>query len=211
MSPSRCARARAFPAASSRPIPCAANPSSSFLSRSDHPEAAPAVGTLNADGSFAIANVPPGRYRLGQDRTLTGAGKWILSVFIKDVDVSDAPLEIAPDTTAIENMRVTLTPPARVVGTVRDAKGGPTTAGAIVIASADSRDWSPDSRRIRLVRPDTEGGFEFRLPPGRYRVIHVAKLAPGQLWDPAFLRTVAGGFAVTAVEGQAITLQLRLK
>ncbi len=158
-----------------------------------------------------MANVAPGRYSWIPTQQLTKSGQLLLSVFIKDVDVTDAPLEITADTTAIENVRVTLTPPARVAGTVLDANGRPTTAGAVVIAAADSRYWTRYSRRVQLVRPDTEGGFEFRLPPGRYRIIRVAKLAPGQLWDPTFLKTVASGLAVTAAEGQVATLQLRLK
>ena len=176
----------------------------------DHPEAAPAQATVDPDGGFTIANVAPGRYRWTPTLPPARSSQWLMSVFVNDADVTDAPLAIAPDT-AIDNVRVTLTAPARVAGTVLDARGGPTTAGAIVMAATESRYWTPVSRRIGLVRPDTEGTFEFSLPAGRYRVAHVSTLAPGQLWDPAFLKTLAGAREISAVEGQLATVQLRLK
>jgi hypothetical protein len=94
---------------------------------------------------------------------------------------------------------------------VTDARGGPSTAGAVVIASDDSRAWSPVSRRVQVVRPDTEGAFEFRVPSGRYHVSHVAGLLPGQLWDPAFLKSMARGQPATAAEGQVTTVSVRVK
>jgi hypothetical protein len=177
----------------------------------DHPEAAPARGNVEVDGTFVIANVAPGRYRWVANPQLTRAGQWLLSVFIKDADVTDTPLDVADDAPPLTDVRVTLTEPARVAGTVVDATGRPATAGAVVIAADDSRYWSATSRRIRIVRPDTEGGFEFRLPAGRYHVIHADKLAPGQLWNPAFLKTVASGRAVIANAGQITAVQLRLR
>lgn len=61
-------------------------------------------------------------------------------------------------------------------------------------------------------RPAPGGRFEFTdVPAGRYLVAHVDRLAPGELWDPAFLKTLANSRTVTVAEGQQATVQLRVK
>jgi hypothetical protein len=176
-----------------------------------HPEASSARGTVGTDGTFVIANVAPGRYRWTPSQQLGRSGRLLLSVSIKDVDVSDIPFEVPPDS-AIENVKITLTEPGHVTGTIRDAAGAPTTKGAVIVASTDPRDWSAFSTRIQIARPDTAGVYDASgLPAGRYTVSLVTQLEAGQLWDPAFLKTLAKSQQITLAEGQTATLDLRLK
>jgi hypothetical protein len=121
------------------------------------------------------------------------------------------PFDVGPDV-SIDDVRITITSGARISGTVLGLDGKPTTTGGVVIASLDPRDWTRVSRRVRLERPDTAGYFEASpLPPGRYSVSLVTTLAPGQLWDPAFLKTRSKSLQITLADGQSETVQLRLK
>jgi len=173
----------------------------------DHPEAITARTAPGGAGPFVIPNVAPGRYRWMPIQNSPD----VLSAFINDRDVTDVPLEIAPDAT-LDNVRITITSPARVSGTMLDATGKPTSRGAVIVASTAPRDWTEATRRIRLGRPDTAGGYAIAsLPPGQYTVSAVTALAPGQLWDPAFLRTLAKSPQVTLTAGQTATVDLRLK
>jgi len=93
-----------------------------------------------------------------------------------------------------------------------DAAGKPTSRGAVIVASTAPRDWSEATRRIRLARPDTAGRYEISgLPPGPYTVSAVTALAPGQLWDAAFLKTLAKSQQIELSQGQTATVDLRLK
>jgi protocatechuate 3,4-dioxygenase beta subunit len=169
-----------------------------------------ARAAVAGDGSFAFKGLAPGRYRWTQSQTLVGTGPRVLSAFIRDQDVTDIPLVITA-TTAIDNLRLVVSDAATISGTVRDAAGAPTTAGAVVIASLDPRDWTEISRRLRLVRADTNGTFEVRaLPAGRYRAAHVSRLPHERLWDAAFLSALSGGHDVTVTAGQVFTIDLRL-
>lgn len=174
----------------------------------DHPEAVNVRGSLGPASTFVISNVAPGTYRWVQTQQM---GRWLLSVMLKDEDIADLPLIVGPDT-AIENLRVALNEPAKISGTVKDVTGAIVTTGAIVVAAVENRYWLQSSRRVRVVRADTAGHFEVTgLPAGRYRVNHVERLAAGQLWDQAFLRTLAQSREVTLAAGGSTTVELRLK
>jgi hypothetical protein len=194
---------------------------------SDRPEASPNWLNAPAQGPFTIAAVPPGRYHLEarineQTNVLLpfkrprvvdpGVHRLISSIFVKGEDVTDRVLLVAPKT-SVEGVRVVVTETgARITGTVLDAAGKPTAAGAVVVVASEPQYWTVVSRRIRVTRADTDGVFHVPLlPPGRYRVAHVMRLAPGQLWDPAFLKTLGAAQEVTAPAGEVSTVQLRLK
>jgi len=178
----------------------------------EHPEAAFAGSTTGGAGAFVVQNVAPGRYRWVQTTFPSMPDSdYVLSAFVNEKDISDVPLEVTPDAT-IDNVRVTITPPARVSGTMLDAAGKPTSRGAVIVASTAARDWTEATRRVRLVRPDTAGFYQISgLPPGLYTVSAVTALSPGQLWDPTFLKTLAKSRQVTLSQGQTIAIDLRLK
>ncbi len=185
----------------------------------DRPEASANWVRTSAQGSFVLSAIPPGRYWLlpaiGMMDLLPQkpeSNGLLVSVFVKGEDVTDRVLVVTPST-VMEDVRVTVTDTAaRISGTVLDATGRPSAAGAVIVVAADSRYWTPVSRRIQVTRADTDGYFEVgRLPAGRYLVAHVDRLAPGQLWDPAFLKTLAKSREITVAQGQRATVQLRLK
>ena len=122
----------------------------------------------------------------------------------------DAPFVIAD--TPIGDVRLELSEGSVIAGTVRDAAGSLTAAGAVVIAPVDRRHATEVSRRLRVVRADTTGYFEARsLPPGRYRVAHVTQLATAHPWDAPFLDALTGAreISLAAAEKQELALRAR--
>ena len=180
-----------------------------------------------AEGPFSLGAVPPGQYYLTagfseqadvllpvkRPRLVDpGVHRLIGTVLVNGEDVSDRVFVVAPGK-SIENIRVAVTETAaQITGTVLDAAGKPTTAGAVVVFPSDPREWTVVSRRIRVTRAGTDGVYHAPLlPPGRYRVAHVTSLAPGQLWDPAFLKTLSSAREIEAPAGGVATVELRLK
>lgn len=90
----------------------------------------------------------------------------------------------------ISNATVTLTDQqSELSGAVTDAQGRPVSDYSLVVYAADQRYWIPDSRRIRSVRPATDGTFKItNLPPGDYRIAPVLDPEPGAWFDPSFLQ-----------------------
>jgi len=164
--------------------------------------------SVAANGSFTFTGLAPGRYRWLQSQTLVGSGPRVLSALIGGQDVTDIPLVITP-ATSIENLQLVVSEAATINGSVLDGTGVATTAGAVIIASADRRDWTEISRRVRVVRADTNGAFEARaLPPGRYRVTYVTRLPHERPWDATFLSTLSGQ-DVDVSAGQVARVDLR--
>ena len=166
---------------------------------------------VDPDGAFAFVGLAPGRYYWERSQGVVGSygPRSLLSAIVNGEDVTDAPFEIAART-SIENVRLELTEGSVIAGTVRDPAGSITTAGAVVIAPVDRRHATEVSRRLRVVRADNTGYFEARsLPPGRYRVAHVTRLATAHPWDAAFLDALSGAQEVALGAAQNLTLALR--
>jgi len=192
----------------------------------DYPGAIPQSLRATATGSWSMAAVAPGRYRI--DARISEQGDVLLShktprlldpgvhrllatVTINGEDVTDRVVTIGDKPINDVRIRVTETA-ARITGHVRDAAGRITTAGAIVVAPADPRDWTPFTQRIKMARADTDGVYHVPLlPPGRYIVAHVASLAPGQLFDPAFLRTLGNARTVTLAPLDVVTMDVTIR
>ena len=169
------------------------------------------LAAVGDDGSFVFAGLSPGSYQWMPSMLYGVSSPRILAAYLKNEDVTDVPLVIGP-TTVIDNMRVAIETAAEIVGTVRDAADRPATAGAVIVAPLDRRHVNEVSRRLRVVRADTNGVFRVRgLPAGKYRVTHVAQLAYGQAWDPAFLDKLAGWRETVATAGQTARVELRLR
>ncbi len=157
------------------------------------PQPQAAVG---ADGRFTIAGVVPGRY------TLRVSGQ-MKSVIVDGVDILDFPLELAGDRD-ISDVVVTLTErTSELSGRLTEANGEPGYNYTIVVASDDSRYWTPGSRRISIARPGAGGQFRvLNLPPGGYHLAAVNDFEQGSQYDPAFLKELSGAsMRVTVVEG----------
>lgn len=161
-------------------------------------------------GRFTVQGVVPGRYRV----TATGAQGWqVKSVLVNGIDVLDFPFivdpgESVPSVTIQFGDRQT-----DLRGTLTDATGSATADYSVVMFPEDQRYWVPYARRMRSVRPNTEGGFVFGgLPPGDYRLAAVTDLDANEWLDPEFLRQLLpASISVRLLEGQPVTQDIRVR
>ena len=73
--------------------------------------------------------------------------------------------------------------------------------------------WSsPLSRRIRTVRPGTDGKFTIaNLPAGEYRLAALTDITPGDQTDPTFLQQLVGAsIAISLADGEKKVQDIRI-
>jgi hypothetical protein len=190
-----------------------------------------ANATVADDGTFSAKGVVPDRYRvlaigpgmLGGLASFAAAANqsasmpvdiWTLkSIVVNGRDVTDVSLEVKPgeDVTGVV---VTFTDrPTTLSGRVIDRAGRPAPGFPIVVFSTDRAQWSVGSRRVRQVRPASDGTFTITgLPAGEYYVSAVTDLDANDLSDPTFLEELAasGALKLTLADGERKTQDLRL-
>jgi hypothetical protein len=172
--------------------------------------ASAAPGRVDAEGRFTISSVVPGRYRL----SASGAGSgWFLgSSIVEGQDSLDYPLEVKANQN-ISNAAITFVDrQTELSGTITNTRAEPVTDFSLIVYPADSRYWSPQSRRIQFARPATDGRFAFRnLPAGEYRLAPVLDPEPGSWFDPAFLEQLdSTAVRVSITEGEKKEQNLRV-
>ena len=148
--------------------------------------ASPRVSTVTRnDWTFEMKNVPAGprRFRVGG----LPSGWAVKAILAGGRDVTDTPLNIRGDDDVsgldivVTNRLTTLS------GSVTDSDL-PVLDYSIVAYPEDSSMWIEKSRYLATARPDQAGAFSISgLPPGRYLVIAMDYLEPGESNDPEFL------------------------
>jgi protocatechuate 3,4-dioxygenase beta subunit len=167
-------------------------------------------GQVGADGRFELSAVTPGHYvlRVGGAGTMT-----MKSAMVGGVDTLDFPMEF-PATSDISDAVLTVTDKLNELsGTLTETTGKPGIDYTIIAAAVDDRFWTPNSRRIGVVRSGADGKYTSRtLPPGDYYLVVVTDLEQGAQYDPEFLKSL-GGLAtrVTVTEGTRTTQDLRVR
>jgi hypothetical protein len=161
-----------------------------------------ATGQVAEDGTFTIADVMPGRYRI----SVLGRPNWRAKSFeVAGQDALDTLLEVQPQR-HVSGAELTFTTRlATLSGTLREASGHPAPVYTVVLFSEDATHWTPQSRRINATRPGTDGRFVINnLPAGRYRMAALDDVQEGRWFDPAFLSAIAPqSIAVTLADGEA--------
>lgn len=172
-------------------------------------------GKMNADGTFAIPGVSPGRYRL--DAFLPAApgttSAWTLrSSMVNGLDSLDYPFDMRPGASVTDTVVRFTDRPTEINGTLVDQAGRPAPQYFIVVFSADRTFWMPRSRRVRSLRPGNTGSFKITgLPPGEYFVCALTDLEPAQLYTSAFLEPLmASSYKIALAEGEKKTQDLKL-
>jgi uncharacterized protein (DUF2141 family) len=170
-------------------------------------------GKVDADGRFGFASVPPDTYQFVAKWTTSGADdKWtIKSSMANDRDAFESPLRVDPGRPL--DWVVTFTDkPAVLTGTLQDGSGRAATDYYIVIFSSDRGHWTPGSRRVRVIRPATDGAFVARgLPAGEYFIAALTDLEPGESNDPTLLAQLASAASkVTLRDGATTTQDFRI-
>lgn len=185
------------------------------------------AATVDANGRFSIAGVPPGRYSLRATIPAGGqavpgaagaatpgvAASWQLrSSVVSGRDTLDFPLEIAPNTNVNDAVITFADRTTELTGLLTDGTGAPTSDYTIIVFTTDTQYWTPQSRRIQSARPGTDGKFTVRnLPPGNYAIAAVTDVEPGEWFNPEFLQELQGAsMRFSLAEGEKKTQNLRL-
>ncbi len=164
--------------------------------RSEASDAAPILPVrVQANGTFRIEPVTPGRYRLSASFPVdAGQARWTLaSALVRGRDGVDLPFEVRPNE-SLSGIIVTLTDRAtEIKGTVLDAAGRRLTGHHVVLFPVDRAYWSAAGRRFPPpARAATDGAFSFTgVPAGDYYVAAVAEVDPLELRTAAYLDRLA--------------------
>jgi hypothetical protein len=127
-------------------------------------------------------------------------------------DTLDFPLEVKPGEN-LSNVNVEFTDKfTDLKGTIQGQTGQPTSDFTVIIFPSDQRYWIPLGRRVRSVRPSTDGKFSVTgLPAGDYRIAAVTDVEPGGWNDPAFLQQLMNAsLSVRLVDGTPVTQDVRV-
>jgi protocatechuate 3,4-dioxygenase beta subunit len=159
------------------------------------------------------------------DSSVAGAGRWYIvrvspdglrwtarSALVDGRDALDEPIEVVPQ--QAREIVVTMTDrPSRLKGTVTDPRGRPMAETDVIVFSADKRFWTARSRRIRIVRPRSDGAYEVTgLPAGVYNVVATNGLVLDEKTDIAFFDAISSlAIPVEIVEGREITQALDVR
>jgi hypothetical protein len=171
----------------------------------------PSGGDLDAEGRFGFPDVTPGRYSLMWVRRRPMANWTLASAMAGGRDVLDTRLEVRPGEPL--DLVVTFTDrPTELTGVLQDGAGQAAPDHFIIVFTVDRSFWTPASRRVRMIRPGTDGAFSAAgLPPGEYYVGALLDVEPGEWYDPRFLDALTGASVRVALrEGETTRQDLRV-
>jgi hypothetical protein len=142
------------------------------------------------------------------------ASRWFLKAVIYDgQDVTDSGMDFVAGR-AYEGLQIVFTQKSTdISGLVTDDRGKPVLDVSVIVFPANRDLWTPQSRYLRTMRPDTSGRYNTRgLPPlDDYMVIAVQNLESGQASDPEFLnRAREEGRSFSLTEGETKAVDVRV-
>jgi len=127
------------------------------------------------------------------------------------VEVTDAGLDVAPNTT-VSNVVVEMTHHvAELSGHVVKSDGQTTRDAYVIVFTQDSARWTTQSRHVAVSRPGGDDRFRVLLPGGDYFIFATTDIEPGQWTDPAFLARIrehAAAVSIATDEKKAIDVAL---
>jgi hypothetical protein len=171
---------------------------------------------VDAEGKFRFPSVVPGRYQASgyfSAPTRDQTPQWVMkSVTAGGQNVTDAPLEIRPREEPPEIVITFTDKVTEISGTLFDAAGRPNSDLSIIMFPGNREFWRQGSRRIRPVRPASDGKFKLAgLPAGEYYLAAVTDYEYTDLWDASFLEQLtAGAFKITLGEGEKKVQDIRM-
>lgn len=166
---------------------------------------------VTEDGTFTLTNLFGSRLI-----RLNGLSQeWMLeSVIVDGRDVTDRPVELAPNADLTGARIVVTDRVTEVSGSVATADGKSASRDFTVIVFPDDEGrWAAPSRYVRSARPDQQGLFKIRaLPPhDRYLAVAVDYLEQGEETDAELLASLKGqATALRLRSGDTATVSLKL-
>jgi protocatechuate 3,4-dioxygenase beta subunit len=168
---------------------------------------------VRADGAFEIADLVPDDYQLAvTGATLDASIWWLRSATVNGRDLLDGPVRIAPGehvrgvTVVLSDRRTELS------GTITTATGAAASDLFVLVYPAEASMRVSGSRRIRAVRPDSDGRYVVgNLPPGSYLLCAVTDVDEGQWNETGFLDPlVPASVRITLGDGERKVQDLRV-
>ncbi len=169
-------------------------------------------GQVDGEGHFTFPAVVPNVYQFTYLWPAPTTDRWTLkSSVVNGKDAYESPLTITPD----DNLEWTLTftdAPTTLTGIFQDRSGRAATDYYLVIFATDRSRWTPGSRRIRTLRPATDGTFVAKgLPAGEYYLAALTDLDSGESNDPTLLEQLAKTAATVVLrEGETRNQDFRI-
>jgi hypothetical protein len=167
------------------------------------------AANARSDGTIRFPAVMPGAFTM----TSPLAGWWLRSAVIKGRDILDLPLEVDGSSLELPEVVVTFTDRrTELGGTLSTTSGQPPSEFVVVAFPSEREYWRRGARRIKSVRPASDGAFSFAdLPPGDYLIGAVTDADPDEWQQASFLeQLVPASVKVTIGEGQKVRQDLRI-
>jgi len=169
----------------------------------------PPSTAVAADGTFQLTGIMPGTYSISS----SAAGWWLRSIIVSGRDVLDDLLQVDGSSTDITGAVVTFSDRrSELQGTLTTASGQPASEFVVVVYPADRELWRSGARRIKSVRPGSDGAFSVTdLPAGEYLVAAITDAEPNEWQQASFLeQLVTASVKITIAEGQKLRQDLRI-
>jgi hypothetical protein len=193
-----------------RPDPSRRPDATVALTALDH-RALPSMAQAS-DGTFRIAGIVPGRYRL-EAQVRADRAWWLKTAEAGGRSLLGGPLVFESDATAVRDARLTLSRArSELSGTLFDRAGQPATDYWVAAFPADRGLWHPGSPRLARTRPATNGEYLFEeIPVGDYLVAVFSDIHPLDWQEASFLASLsAQAVRVHVREGARATQDLRI-
>ena len=172
-----------------------------------------APAEIRPDGTFTAPGIAPGTYLLRATMPTELSQVWSLqSAVVNGQDLLDVPLEISPGTTISDAVLTFSDRHSELTGTLQTSAGTPAPDYFIVAFSQTRTYWTPQSRRLKSVRPGTDGRFTIRdLPAGDYFLAALTDVDPDEWQTPAFLdQLVPAAIKISITSGGRVTQDIRV-
>jgi len=163
---------------------------------------------VREDGTFEIIGVLDGGYRLTTARNPAG---WTpRTAMLAGTDVLDHVAEITSDVSGIE-LTMSNQPP-QLSGRLLKPDNTPAPGYFVIAFTTDRGLWQPNARRLRSVRPGTDGSFRFDdLPAGEYYLAALTEADSDEWQAASFLsEVVPAAIKVTIADGEKKVQDLRI-
>jgi hypothetical protein len=172
----------------------------------------PASPVAKPDGTFEFGGVAPGRYQVVIGTSGVDTAGWQLqSATIQGRDVLDGLIDIVPG--APVSLVVTFDDrPTSLSGKLESASGAAASDVFVIAFAADRELWGSYTRRVKAVRPGSDGSFAISgLPAGDYLLAAITDADPEDWQNPAFLeQLVAASVRIRLIGGQPLVQGLRI-
>jgi len=167
------------------------------------------VVAAQTDGSVAIRGIFPGEFTFGfyfpPELSKTW---WLRAATLNGRDLLDGPFTLRPGDELNDVQFVLTDRHSELKGRLSAGNGRPAPDFFVIVIPEDPQLWVPKSRRIKTVRPGSDGTFSFAdLPEGNYLIGALTDVTEKDWNDPKFLAALAPAAAKVAVALGRVTIQ----